>query len=610
MASSSAAASATNKLNCSRANLYYKTEEKEAWTRLDGTDHKDFNIFTVEVRQTISFQQRYKGGAGTCSLTIEPGQYSDPKIDAVKNDEGDNEMRLSLHVTNLSTPNLSSTVKTHADFPLSSLVSKLSTLELRLPVDEITPKLRPDVLRERLATLTTGRVSTTPDTDEYKYLQTMMRGQLGEEAGQAELLKTQTGCRIKTYIMGRKVFVSVWPNALSDRPEVDMDKRNMSMRYLIKNSTIFLEKEVKEHRVWHGETLGWILTVHGSRDDAPIVGVVENHFSSATIKQFAGREEEDVTLEPVFDDVGGSRGRAALKDVERDFDDRAAEIAGHLKKDSKISKLNLRAVFLPGCKFSDGDNELPQYTMSVPNEWRARLNDSQCRALEMVTKTRVSIVHGPAATGKTITLAHVLCQLHGPLYPRAGEQKTIVTAATNVAVDNIRRKCGEVWDLVVKGSKGFVRLYSETEIESQFVRRDTAVYNDPMHLDQLRFEIAQTAPQHWGKYLTGRRELIEHFGFNDAADDKAYCKQRNELTALVMSRARVVFCTMTSLRTSALFRTDKDNKAIAWGATTVIIDEAGCCNPLQVMLATISFQSLERLVLAGDWLQLPAFVLK
>ena len=610
MASSSAAASATNKLNCSRANLFYKTDDKEAWTRLDGTDNKDFNIFTVEVRQTINFQQRYKGGAGSCSLTIEPGQYSDPKIDAVKNDEGDNEIRLSLHVTDLSTPKLSGTVKTLADFPLSSLVSKLSSLELRLPVDEITPKLRPDILRERLVTLTTGRVSTTPGTDEHEYLQTMMRGQLGEEAGQADLLKTQTGCRIKTYMMGRKVFVNVWPNALPDRPEVDMDKRNMSMRYLIKNSTIFLNDKVKEHKVFHGETLGWVLTNHGSRDDVPIVGVIENHFSSTTIKSFTDREEEDVTLEPVFDDIAGSRGRAALKDVEQNFNDRASEIVGHLKKDSKTSRLNLRAVFLPGCKFSDGDNELPQYMMPVPNEWRARLNDSQCCAIEMATKTRVSVVHGPAATGKTITLAHVLCQLHGPLYPQTVEQKTIVTAPTNVAVDNIRRKCGEVWDLIIKGIKGFVRLYSETEIESQFVRQQQAVYNDPMHLDQLRFEIAQAAPQLWDKYLTGRKQLIEYFGFNNPADDKAYCKQRNELTQLVMSRARVVFCTMTSLRTPALFRIDKDNKAIAWGATTVIIDEAGCCNPLQVMLATISFQSLERLILAGDWLQLPAFILK
>ena len=394
------------------------------------------------------------------------------------------------------------------------------------------------------------------------------------------------------------------------RPEVDMDKRNISIRYLIKDSTIFLEKEVKEHKVWHGETLGWILTVHGSRDDAPIVGVIENHFSQATIKPFANREEEDVKLEPVFDDIGGSRGRAALKDVEQDFNDRAAEIVGHLKQDSILSKLNLRAVFLLGCKFSDGDNELAHYVISVPNEWRARLNDSQCCAIEMVTMTPVSIIHGPAATGKTITLAYILCQLHGPLYPQTIEQKTIVTATTHVAVDNIRRKAGEVWDQTMKGDKGFVRLYSESEIEGQFVKQEKAVYNDPMHLDRLRFEIAQAAPHRWDKYLTRRSVLIEHFGFNNAVDDKAYCTQRNELTVLVISRARVVFCTITSLRTPALFRKDKNNNAISWGATTVIIDEAGYCNPLQVMLTTISFQSLERLILAGDWHQLPTFILK
>ena len=609
MTSSSTAASGTNKINCGRANLFYQTEEEETWTRLAYTDNKDLNISTVEFRQTISFQQRYKG-AGFCSLTIEPGQYSDPKISAVENDEGDDEIRLSLRVTNLSTPTLSSTVKSLADFPLSDLVSRFSTLEFRLPVDEITPKLRPDILRERLVTLTTGRVSTTPGTDEFQYLQTICQGQLLEEAAQADLLKTQDGCRIKTYVSGRKVFVKVWPNTLPGKPEVDLDKRNLSMRYLIKDSTIFLEKDISEYKVWHGETLGWILTVHGARDDAPIVGVIENHFSPATIKLFANRDEEDVKLEPIFDDIGGSRGRAALKDVENDFNTRAAEMRGHLKQGSKLSKLNLRAIFLPGCEFSDGDNELARYVMSVPNEWRPRLNDSQCRAIEMVTSKRVSIIHGPAATGKTITLAYALCQLHGPLYPQANEQKTVVTAPTHVAVDNIRRKAGEVWDHTMTVDKGFVRLYSESEIESQFVRQEKAIYNDPMHLDRLRFEIAQAAPQRWRAYLTGRSQLIDYFGFNNAADDKAYCTQRNELTIIVMSRARVVFCTMTSLRTPALFRKDNNNNVISWGATTVIIDEAGCCNPLQVMLAAVSFQSLERLIFAGDWYQLPTFILK
>ena len=609
MTSSSTAASGTNKINCGRANLFYQTEGEKAWTRLAYTDNKDLNISTVEFRQTISFQQRYKG-AGFCSLTIEPGQYADPKISAVENDEGDDEIRLSLRVTNLSPPTLSSTVKSLADFPLSDLVSRFSTLEFRLPVDEITPKLRPDILRERLATLTTGRVSTTPGTDEFEYLRTIMQGQLAEEVAQTKLLKTQDGCHIKTYISGRKVFVKVWPNALPDRLEVDLDKRNLSMRYLIKGSTVFPEKDISQYKVWHGETLGWILTVHGSRDDAPIVGVIENHFSPATIKLFADKEEEDVKLEPIFDDIGGSRGRAALKDVEEDLNTRAAELRGYLKPNSKLSKLNIRAIFLPGCKFSDSDNELAHGVMSVPNEWRARLNDSQCRAIEMVTSKRVSIVHGPAATGKTITLSYALCQLHGPLYPQRNEQKTVVTAPTHVAVDNIRRKAAEIWDQTMTGNKGFVRIYSESEIESQFVRQEKSIYNDPMHLDRLRFDIAQAAPQRWLTYLTGRKQLIEHFGFNVAADDKAYCKQRSELTTLVMSRARIIFCTMTSLRTPALFRKDHKNNVISWGATTVIIDEAGCSNPVQVMLAAVSFQSLERLVLAGDWWQLPAFILE
>lgn len=48
---------------------------------------------------------------------------------------------------------------------------------------------------------------------------------------------------------------------------------------------------------------------------------------------------------------------------------------------------------------------------------------------------------------------------------------------------------------------------------------------------------------------------------------------------------------------------------VVWPATSCIVDEAGCVNPVQAISAMISFQkTLIRFVLAGDHLQLPAFI--
>ena len=93
--------------------------------------------------------------------------------------------------------------------------------------------------------------------------------------------------------------------------------------------------------------------------------------------------------------------------------------------------------------------------------------------------------------------------------------------------------------------------------------------------------------------------------------------QARELTRIISRKARVAFVTCASIRGNALHHGENvptgdggiENRMVSFHATSCIIDEAGCANPLQVLSAAEMFAvTLERLVLAGDHLQLAAVV--
>lgn len=72
----------------------------------------------------------------------------------------------------------------------------------------------------------------------------------------------------------------------------------------------------------------------------------------------------------------------------------------------------MRGLFLPAEKFVRVDNGIDCSNPNVSPEWRHHLNESQCQAIGMACTNMFSIVRGPAATGKSETLAYLLCKLH------------------------------------------------------------------------------------------------------------------------------------------------------------------------------------------------------
>ena len=428
--------------------------------------------------------------------------------------------------------------------------------------------------------------------------------------------------------------MEIWPKSIARQTDMDIDKRSLTQRYNIKNSKLrFPEEMAKNFRNWNNpENKCWNITLIGkhARSEAPLVGVVNNSFENpSSMKERVG-EEDGIQLEPEVVDVLGQRSRAGLKDLKKTMDEEHAALLGFITK-GQTSKFALRELFLPGIPFVENDKNLIDMNMSVPEDLGQRLNRSQIQAIEMAMRNKVSVVWGPAATGKSRVLAQTII-----LLLTLKSENIVVCAPTHVAVDNLLRRTADVWieeSPSKEPNKGFVRLFSENEIETQYLTHQREIYENLYHIDAQRQRLAEGNVSSYRSYIEGRKQLIDYGAIVNKKLYETYKKQRGEMTNKILANARVIYCTCTSLRNKALHfeKVDKKTKervVIAWPATTCIIDEAGCANPLQVMyllivrenfnpnkykqvlLAPTTFSTtLGRLVLAGDHKQLPAFKL-
>lgn len=625
--SSTTPSSAPERLQINQGSLEYKTAQNAAWTRMLGTPyHKTHTIFSVDIKYSISFAQKFANGAGTCTLTLQPKDYANVSID-MDLDMGPEgaDFFLNLDIVNRPSCIFSRTKvgndnpHTLADFPLHNLSTMFTAIRLRLPQSQFKPRAKQHELRTKISALTSGDVSRVVGTNENVYITDLMNGQLAEQIAAAATLKTMDGCKIETYMVERKMWISIWSSTLPDKTDDDLEQKPTSLHYEITNSKLFdSEPDVirKEHPVFgNPECCSWQVTIEalGIGSQAPIVGSIDNVFHSATYPQFIG-VDTDVKLEPLFADVGGDRSRAALNEFRKMCDDTAKDLIGYLRQESKQSKLPMRELCLPGLKFSGADNRFTGSNPTVPPQWRQYLNESQCKAIEMGCKKKIGVVWGPAACGKSEVLSRLLCKWHLD----NDKEKTAVCAPTNVALNQLLQRATKVWRSCMNNRTAkFVRIFSEAEIERQWRNQQSKVYQDPIHLDSQRVAISKTNPAKWAAFTEGRRQLIEYRAIVDKVVWRAYKDQAQKLTALVLEGAQVVFVTCNSLRGGALLHKKGiknvngvyEDKMVAWPATSCIIDEAGCANPLQIISPLTTFrETLLRLVLAGDHQQLAAFV--
>ncbi|KAL8969523.1 MAG: hypothetical protein Q9183_001959, partial [Haloplaca sp. 2 TL-2023] len=568
-----------HKLPFSQAKLFYKTNVSDDWTMLESIHGNAWhNVVETAVGVTgVKIKQKFPQGAGTCTLEVPREQISDGAVEIWPHPGNHTRVFwLSFQVLSKPVCVFSRTMKgnqvphTLEDFPLHYYSGHFHFLQLGLPYFKLSQNygLAEEDYKRHLLRFSTDSPPPIPKMEEaVTHLEGLMDGLVAESDAALASLKTMDECRVTTKVIKKKLWLGIYPKGLAEHTDDDLENKPTSMKFLIRKSTIFNDHPDVwgGHLIFASKTSGWQITMEPTKPTlsdtpAPLYATVDNSFGSS-LAEFDGREEEGVTFQPVFMNIGGESAIAALADFKKQCYDEAREMANILTQDpgtAARSHLPARSLFLPGIKFDKANNRLGTDNAATAQEWTATLNDSQRNAVTMAAEAKFSIVHGPSATGKSETIARIACNA----YHASAQAKIIVCCPTNTAVNECCNRIGEVWRASNEAKKGsilyMVRLYSQAQIEQQFRSGQVSVYTGPWHLDAIRLGIANKNPAQYRSYISGRRMLIEEHAIQDEQTMKDYLRAAEHLSNLVIEKARIVGVTCDSLQSRPLWRGSSD----------------------------------------------------
>lgn len=220
------------------------------------------------------------------------------------------------------------------------------------------------------------------------------------------------------------------------------------------------------------------------------------------------------------------------------------------------------------------------------------LNESQKAAVTGILENQeVAIIHGPPGTGKTTTLIEAIVQL-----VKKGE-KVIVSAPSNTAVDNLAKG-------LIDKRINFLRVGNNTKVDVEIFpftpegkliesKQDKEIKKIRIRADEMR-KMANQYKRRFGKDEREQRNLL----IKEVKSLRQQIKQIQKYNEeKLFDEANVILGTPIGLMDDQIAKTEFN---------TLIIDEAGqCLEPL----AWCIFPLAEKIVLAGDHLQLPPTVL-
>lgn len=399
-------------LTAKNAALSYQVQDHEEWIPLPCIRKiEKINVGPAVFQGSISITQKTEGNR--CIFQLQKLDYSSKPFAIVDEDSKKYLMGIfrCLHTpqcTFESDKEGQDGISKTREYSLAKLSGTFSSIRVLLPiaieqwteVGGVRAK-NEKVLRGQLNELCTGHSLANPESAWAKILGTDMRALLAESEEQEKQLGLFKGCRIETSPGkgDRSVIVQVFPGELSkdrklEAKDYDFDNKKLGQSYTIKAPGLFKadEETIRKHKIFgQAITDSWEISIIKDTKgyQAPVVGIIRNSIDD--ISGFLG-EEKDVSLEPIFHDVLGERGRSTIHSFEDAVNEYEAQVKGYFAHPRYPPQIPAFQLFgMEKCNHED-NKLIEPLQIALPEALKTKLNESQLAAVEQLLSHKVSII--------------------------------------------------------------------------------------------------------------------------------------------------------------------------------------------------------------------------
>jgi hypothetical protein len=297
-----------------------------------------------------------------------------------------------------------------------------------------------------------------------------------------------------------------------------------------------------------------------------------------------------------------------FKIIDKEIAKREAEGVKHADRAPFRHNLDFLPLIFHDYPLPTRSTHLNNYPADTFPESKRQLNVQQRAVLDqcIISAGRLVIMNGPPGTGKSLVLSKAI------IHAAVQGKPTLVTAATNVALDVLLQKTLSTLASEAPNSAGMLRIIrivapsgSTVELLTKLSLSDDAQdsFTRAYDLDMQRVELAKRQNTHDSVQFLDLNAKLQRDGYlSNEKETRDWKKLAHNFDSVLIKAAHIIFVTTSVASSNVLLN--------GFHPEMIILDESAYARDEQVFNAIVWYHNVQLVIFAGDPKQLPPFVMK